>query len=146
LADPLQGLVDVELLDHQLSLVVDVLKLASAAHSEMWAGSGNAQGRRLEDFFDLRHRVVPLLRHDAGAHALLRRGERHKHLHAVKGGEAVAALHQLVNLEVDYHAICTWRTISDASFAKTLSAACSSVIPPALTSGLYVNRADAIPL
>jgi len=126
-ADTLQRLINVESLDDELSLVADVLELAAAAGSVVGARRGNAQRRGLQDFLDFRYRVVAFLRDDAGAHALLRRGIRHEHLHAFVRGQPVAALYQLVNQQLNYHAISTWRTISDASFFNVSAAANSSV-------------------
>ena len=98
--DPLQRLAQNASFEFQLSLVGDVLVMASAALAEVRTTSFDAVGRRFDQLRDRPAREARLLLPDLGLDSFARQHKRHKDRHAApvrsgwRAGEAVAAVDQ----------------------------------------------------
>ena len=100
-ADPHEGIPHLRLLRRDLSLVVEILEAAAAARRVVVARRLHPLWARLEHLDRQRLRVTPLNLRDARANLVARQSPTHEHHEAVHPGNAVPAVGERLDLELE---------------------------------------------
>ena len=100
-ADPHEGVPNLRLLRRDLSLVVEILEAAAAAGRVVVARRLHPLRARLEHLHRERLRVTPLHLRDPRANLVARQPTTHEHHEAVHPGDAVPAVGERLDLELE---------------------------------------------